>query len=217
MKKVLLSSSVIALAIFFAGCSHQVAAPTASTIEVHSSYDETIPGNWSVTVDESSTTFERDISPQSYACSAHSFMFSPGDSIKISAVDALKKTFENTTINKSTPDIEQMKRENLSGYAVIDLEGFNPRINCTQGFWSVKCNVDVDLEFGVEVRGREGKLLDKSVGSRKSVDGDSGAFCGSISELIGEAYRQALSDSLEKMVEEISNSARIREYSNTIK
>ena len=96
-----------------------------------------------------------------------------------------------------------MKLENLNGYVVVDLEGFNPRINCNSGFWSIKCNVDVDLEFGVEVRGREGKLLDKSVGSRKTVDGGAGAFAVQFRNWLEKQYRQALSDSLEKMVEEL--------------
>lgn len=202
----------IVSSLIFLGCSHKVVAPTASTIEIHTSYEEKIQGNWVVIVDESSTTFEREVSPSSYACSAHSFIFNPGESIQISAINALKKVFENATLQKRAPSIKDMKRDNLSGYALVELEGFNPRIICHQGFWSIKCTVDVDIEFGIDVRGTEGKLLGVSVGSRKSVDGGAGAFCGSISELFGESYRRALSDSLEEMVEEVSNSTKIREY-----
>ena len=192
-------------------CTHKVAVTTAPTIDIHSSYDEKVQGAWAVIVDESSTTFERDISPSSYACWAHSFLFNPGDSIKNSTINALKKVFENIEYKKSTPDIEQMKKENLNGYALVKFEGFNPRIVC-RGFQNQKCSVDVDLELGVDVRGRDGKLVGTSVGSRKTVDGKAGSFCGAISELLGEAYKQALGDSLKEMAEKISNSSKIREY-----
>lgn len=194
------------------GCSYKVASPTATTVEIHSSYENRIKGNWGIVVDKRSTTFEREISPSSYVCSMSNFIFTPGDSIRISSVNTLKKVFENATLLDKSPTKEDMEKSNLDGYALVELEGFVPRIACRSGFWSGKCTVDVDIEFGINVRSTGGKLLGISVGSRKAVDGDSGAFCGAISELFSEAYRQALSDSMEEMAEEVSNSSRIREY-----
>lgn len=207
-------ATLLVLSFIFYGCTYTVVAPTATTVEIHTSYDEKIPGNWAIIVDESSTNFETEVDVDGSGCLAYSFIFNPGESVRLSSIDAFQKVFEHTTQMKRVPSHEEMKRGNLIGNAVVELEGFDSEIVCRTKLVSVKCTVEVEIEFDIVVQGIDGKLLGATVDSRKIVrDGDGiGLTCEGISELYSKAYSLALGDSLEEMAEEISNSIRIRDY-----
>lgn len=205
------SAIVLTVLIFVTGCAHKVAGPAATAVKVRSSYAEKIKGDWAIVIDEGSTIFSRDIEVSSFECSAHSVAFDSGDSIQVSLTNATKNIFEEVMIRKTNPTIDDMKRENISGYVLISLDHFLPLVECRSGFWSDKCRGEAEIVFGIDARGQTGeKLLGTTAGGRGHSEGGSGAFCGNIGKIFGKAYQKALSRSLEELVEKVSNSKRIR-------
>lgn len=204
-------SAVIAVAIcgFLGGCAYNIAPTNAPAVNVYSSYDSKIPGTWVLVVDPS-VEFSRDIKPSTYICQAHKYPFSTGDSIKASVTQTLTNVFEELAIRPSSPSAEEMRSQNWRGVIVIRLDSFQPRLACQQGFWSATCSATADLSFGLEVNGPDGRLLGTSVGSSKTADGDSGAYCGDAANVFSEAYRLALRDALERLAEKVSNTQRLR-------
>ena len=204
---------VIALtvAILVTGCAYKVAGPAATAVKVRSSYSEKIKGDWAVVIDEGSTVFSRDIEVSSGECGFHSVAFDSGDSIQVSLANAFKNVFEEVTIRRTNPTIDDMKADKLSGYVLISLDHFLPLVECRAGFWSTKCRAETEIVFGVDARADSGeKLFGTTAGGRGYSEGGAGSFCGNIGKLSGKAYQKALSRSLEELVEKISNSKRIR-------
>ena len=110
------------------------------------------------------------------------------------------------------PNTGDLRRDNISGIVVIRLDSFIARVRCDKSFWSIDCIADIDMGFGIEVRGDKGMLFGTSAGDQKTSEGGAGSTCGDVSNVIAEAYRLALRDSMERMAEKISNSERIRAY-----
>lgn len=205
------STVVLIVAILVAGCAHKIAGPAATAVKFRSSYSEKIEGNWAVVVDEGSTVFSREIEVSSFECSLHSVAFDSEDSIQVSLVNAFKNIFEEVTVRRTNPTIDDMKADNLSGYVLISLDYFLPLVECRSGFWSTKCRTEAEVVFGIDVRRYSGeKLLGTTAGGRGHSEGGSGSFCGNIGKIFGKAYQKALSNSLEELIEKISNSKRIR-------
>ena len=202
---------VLMVIILGTGCAHKVTGPSATAVKVRSSYSEKIKGDWAVVIDEGTTVFSRDIEVSSFECGAHSAAFDSGDSIQVSLVNATKNIFEKVEVRKNNPTIDDMKEEDLSGYVLISLDHFLPLIECRSGFWSSKCRSEVEVVLGVTVSGSSGeKLLGTTAGGRGRSEGGAGAFCGNVGKIFGKAYQQALSRSLEELVERTSNSKRVR-------
>lgn len=199
---------ILAVAIFATGCTQKVVGPSATAVKVRSSYANKIAGNWAIVIDEGSTTFSRDIQVSSQECSFQNVAFSSGASMQVSLASAVKNIFENSTLRKTNPTVDDMKADGLAGYVLIGLDHFLPRIECHSGFWSIKCRAESELVLGIDIRGQSGgKLLGTTAGGRGYTEGGS---CGDIGKLSGEAYRRALSNSLEEMIEKVSNSKRLR-------
>jgi len=206
---------IISLALslsYLSSCSYSVAPTAAPAVNVYSSYDTKIQGRWALVIDEGTTEFNRVIKSSSYACSAHKYPLNSGDTISLSIKRTMANVFHEVIEMSTMPNISELSQDNISGVVIIRLDNFIARVRCDQGFWSTDCIADIDMAFGVEVRGNKGILFGTSVGDQKTSEGGAGSGCGNISNIIAEAYRLALRDSMERMAEKISNSERIRAY-----
>jgi len=203
---------IIALALTaMSACSYNVQPTSAPAVNVYSSYDEKIPGNWAVVIDEDTTVINREISPSSYVCSAHNYPFSTGNTMTVSIQRTMSQIFEETVNRSMIPSIDEMTKSMMDGYVFVRLDSFSPRLSCSTGWWSAKCTSTVDLSFGIEAREVNGDKFATSVGSTKSFDGDGGGACGEASSILAEAYRLALKDAMERLAERASNSTRLRD------
>jgi hypothetical protein len=192
------------------GCAHAVAPTKAAPVNIYSDFDEKVPGAWIIIIDPS-VEFSREVKPSTYVCSAHSYPLSSGDTIRDSLKTMFDRIVEEPIYRSQAPDAAELASTGARGVAVVRLDGFTPRLACQQGFWSGTCAATVEMTFGFEAKNAEGRLMGTSVGSEKTYDGDSGAMCGDASNILAEAYRLSLKDSLERLAERISNARRMRE------
>lgn len=205
----LLPAAAVAVSLVLSACTYNVKPTSAPAVNIYSSYDDKIAGRWAVIVDPG-TEFRRDIKPSTYVCSAHTYPFESGTTMKASVMNTLSNVFEETVVRTSTPSAEEMASGELAGVVLVRLDNFQPRLACQMGFWSGTCTATADISFGLEVSGPEGRLFGTSVGSSKTTDGDAGGACGDAANVFSEAYRLALRDALERMAERLSNAQKIR-------
>lgn len=192
------------------GCTYAVKPMSAPAVNVYTSYDDKIPGRWAVVVDDS-VNVRRELKASTHVCSAHTYPFEAGETLRTSIHRTMEQVFETAEPRPTPPSSSDLEAEGLMGYTIVRLNDLIPRISCQMGFWSGTCTGSADLSLAVEVIGRTGKLLGSSVGSTKSADGDAGGACGGAAEQFSEAYRLALKETLERMAERIGNAERVRE------
>lgn len=197
--------------LIFGGCTHIAATVSSPAISVYSAYEDRIPGNWALVIDESVKTSNTTVKPSGYLCSAHNYRLDIQESLATSIQETMSNTFYNVEVRDSLPSPKELDDQGLDGSILVRLESFQPRVFCQQSFFSGHCMADSSLSFGVVVRGPEGKIFATTAGTSRSMDGDSGAMCGRIAQLLADNFQDTARASLERLAERISNSRQIRD------
>lgn len=206
-----LSYLVIGMAGLVSGCAYNVQPVSTKAINIYSSYESKVPGQFAVVLDDSIRNVNREIKPVSHVCSAHTYPISIGDSIAVSVKHTLDSVFEQTVEQSTMPTSEAMTKQGLRGVVLVKMDDFSPRLSCSMGFWSGTCSGSTDISFGVNVRGANGTLLlATTVSGSKTFDGDSGGGCDGGANVLAESITRATKDALERLAERISNSSRLR-------
>lgn len=206
MKYFTLAVSIAALA----GCSYAVKPVSAPAVNVYSSYEDKIPGKWVVVVADTSDLV-REIKPSGFTCSAHKYPFDAGDSIRLSVQNTLQNVFEEIELRSVNPTLEEIERTGFSGYLMIRVTAFQPRLSCSPGFWEASCTATSELAIGVDAFGHSGKLLGTSVSGSKSSDGGAGGYCGEAANIFADAFQASVKDTMERLAERVSNATKLRE------
>jgi len=199
--------------VLLGGCSYAVKPVSMPAVNIYSSYDEKIPGTWFIVLDEDMRNIDREISASSHVCSAHKYPINVGDAIATSVNRTMRSVFENTLERKSMPTNQELTEAGAKGTVLVKLDTFEPRVRCSMGFWSGSCTGSADIEFGVIVRGKDGKLFATSVGDSATVDGDSGGACEGVANILSESISKSVKEALERMGERLSNSPKLRDKS----
>ncbi|MDP2002154.1 MAG: hypothetical protein ACYCX0_10575 [Desulfurivibrionaceae bacterium] len=201
---------IIGLAGLVSGCAYNVQPVSTKAINIYSSYESKVPGQFAVVLDDSIRNVNREVKPVSHVCSAHSYPIFLGESIAVSVKHTLDSVFEQTVEQSTMPSTEAMKKLGLRGVVFVKMDDFSPRLSCSMGFWSGTCSGSTDISFGVNIRGTNGTLLATSVSGSKTFDGDSGGGCGGGANVLSESITRATRDALERLAERVSNSPRLR-------
>ena len=194
-----------------ANCSYKVPTKTSPAVNVYSSYDDKIPAKFAVVVD-SNCEVQRDVSPSSYVCSAHSYPISTDQCIVTSVVETSRSVFNEVVETSNIPTQQEMQQSNMEGCVYVSLKRFEPSIRFAQKFWGATAiaSCDIVLEVKVIDENRK-KMLVTTVGANRTVDGEGGIGCGGGSEVLSDAIYQTLRDLMERYAERVSNSYKLRD------
>lgn len=174
-------------------------------INVYTSDGGKIPGTWVYVIDDSVTSASRQIKASSHACSLHTYPVNAGDSLSSSVSNAMEQIFENTLPRKALPTSSSAVEEGLSGAAIIKLDEFYPKFNCSIGQIEGYCTANTDLSLTVTlVHYPEGKRKYVHASSQRSADGSSGQMCAAVSNVIAASVKKTTKDVLERIGEKIS-------------
>lgn len=211
MTRTILSLLVIAS---ISGCAYNVPTISVAPTNIYTTYENKIPGNFALIVDDSVTNVSRQVRSSSHVCSAHTFPIVLGDSAASSINRLMESLFDNITTRSTMPTSDEMKRGNLKAAVVVKLDSFEPRVTCSMGFWSGSCTASADVSFGLVASGPSGRLAAFSSGGSKSADGDAGGACEGAARVLGDAISKSMKDALERMGERIANSQTLRQAQN---
>lgn len=194
----------------FSGCAYNVQPVSTKAINIYSSYESKVPGQFAVVLDDSIRNVSREVKPTSHVCSAHTYPVSFGDAISVSVKHTLDSVLEQTVEQSTMPSTETMAKLGLRGVVFVKMDDFSPRLSCSQGFWSGTCSGSTDISFGVNIRDASGTLLATSVSGSKTFDGSAGGGCGGAADVLSESISRATKDAMERLAERVSNSPRLR-------
>lgn len=201
---------IVALAAVSLGaCTYAVKPTSAPAVNIYTTFESKIPGRWALVVEDGGS-MNRQITMGSYACSAHTYPFDGTESLATSTRSTLQQVFEAVESRSSAPTREQMQADGLAGVILVRVDTFQPRATCTQSFWTMNCTSNVELSLGVRIDGLEESLFASSVGSQRSADGDAGGACGNVPNVVADAYRNTLRDTMERLAERVGGAPKLR-------
>lgn len=212
MRKSLLLATVALVMALGAGCSYKTPVNTVQSVNVYSSYDEKIPGKFAVIINADTNLLDKTVSPSSFTCAAHKFPISLTDSFTSSIIATNESIFESIFQRENIPSVEEMKKDNLSGYIFITSKLFEPRLQFIPGFWSATASASTDIGFDYNIRDSQNNLvLNGSISGNRTADGGAGGACEGGSSVLAESISKSLRDALERYGERVSNSPKLRE------
>ena len=212
MKKFLALVCLAMVMTLGSGCTYKAPVDSIKNVNVYSAYEEKIHGNFAIIVNNDEGLFNKTVSPSSYQCGAHDFSITFADSFVSSIKDANSSIFESIVSRTTIPTVDEMEKDNLAGYILIQGKLFEPRITFIPGFWSARASSTVNIGFDYSIRDKNNDLvITGSVSGERTHEGDAGAFCSGGTEILMEATQKAMRDVLERYGERVSNSQKLRD------
>ena len=195
------------------GCSYKAPVDSVQNINVYSSYEGKIEGAFDLIINIDPGLAQRDITPSSYICTMYHFPVDVQASVRSSVYSATEKVFEQINERTDIPSRENMKREGKSGYIIVRLKEFEPSLYFTQGFFTVTAHASCESGIEVEIRNKDNtKVFETAVTGNRSSSGDGGMRCGGGAEVLADAVKKSFRESLERYVERLSTTAKLREH-----
>jgi hypothetical protein len=192
------------------GCTHRTPINSVGSVTVYTTFENKIPGKFAIIVGTASESLDRTVEPASHICSGWSYPLEFTSSFATSMVSASSYIFEEVT--RSYPaEIDNLKKEGYSGYVLISVKHFEPRLMFIPKMFEATGVADANIGFDYSVRNINNKVIVSGMATAsRTADGSAGGVCERGSELIQTAVRNALQTSLEQYVERVANSENVR-------
>ena len=211
MKKLGLLVLILVMALGV-GCSYKTPVNTVQGVNVYSSNEDKIPGRFALIINADKSLFDKTISSTSFICSAHKFPISLTDAFISSIKQVNESIFEYVSERVTIPTLEEMEKDNFSGYIFINSKIFEPRLQFIPGFWSTTASASTDIGFDYSIRDNNNiLLLNGTISGNRTSDGDAGNMCAGGGNVLAESISKSLRDALERYGERVSNSPKLRE------
>jgi hypothetical protein len=205
------AAMLLLFALSLMGCAYKVDPQTQPAVNIYTTYEDKLPGNYVFVADDSLKNIKRDVKPSSFVCSAHTYPTEIGPSLVASLNSTLQKVADNVQMAESGVSIEKVSGTTMQRSVFVRLDTFSPRLSCSPGFWQGYCTASADISLGVTVTGPEGRLFSSSVGSSRSADGDAGQACDGGAKVLSQAIELTMRDTMERMAERLAASTKLRE------
>lgn len=191
------------------GCSYHTEVGVSPAYNVYSSYDKPIPGRWALYVD-SQKLGALVVEVDSFGCGVHDFSMDIAAPFRKSVVETMSVLVEEIELIEAPSSMEELSGGDHLGQMVILANNFDAKIR-----FDFRANAEVELEVSIIVAGLENSLLEATVSSEgNSVE--STVFCGGGANALANAAEEAIEEVLERLGERVSNSRKIREYTDNV-
>lgn len=197
-RNIFLGSVILALV----GCAHRIEATSVSSVNVYTTRDAKIAGNYNLVIDDNIKSLAKDVKMASYACSAHSYPMAVGEVLSQSIRNATRSAFEQANELQSGGT----SSPGITGTIIYRLEDFQPKLSCQSGFWTMSCTATTEIGMNVMVRDKDGKVVvNTAANASRTADGEAGSMCDKAGVYVGESFTKATKEVLERLLERISN------------
>ncbi len=201
MKKTIFPVVLICALFSFFGCSYKAHVPSTSAPVAEIRSDKQMDYSASYYIGDEISNLNKQITPSSYVCSAHTFPLSVSQGLQNSIIKVLEGTFKS--VNRSsttTPSAEDGKYK-----FIFSLDSFNPSLRFATGFWEASIFARSELIMKVKVVDKDGKEV---VRTTISGDGaaDSSGHCGDGAQVLADATQKSIKRVLENFVYKVINS-----------
>jgi hypothetical protein len=204
-------AAAILAALSLAGCAYKVEPQAQPAVNIYTTYEDKLPGNYVFVADDSLKNVKREVKPSSYVCSAMSYPTDIGPSLVASLNSTLQKVADNVQVAETGVSVEKISADSQQRVVFVRLDSFSPRLSCSPGFFEGYCTASADMSLGVTVTGPGGRLFSSSVGSSRTADGGSGSACDGGAKVLSQAIELTMRDTMERMAERLSASTKLRD------
>lgn len=209
-----LLGSVVCL-FLLSGCTYHAEVRVSPPYSVYSDHGEPIPGHWVVHVDTQNLE-GRVIKTDGLLGRAHNFAMDIAAPFKKSVLETVSKLVEKIELVDAPLSTDALSRSIHLGQIAVRVESFDPKIRFELGWWTNSAHAEVELETSIAVDGSENRLLEATVSSEGDSEGSSGAFGEGGANVLANAAEEAIEKNLERLREQISNSKKIRKYTDNV-
>lgn len=197
-----------AVALMVGACAYQVSAPVKPAYDVYMSYEEKIPGQFAIYVDDS-VLFDR-IKVTGLACSAHSYPLDARSAFRQSVVRTISNIVGGAVVFDKPLNRKELEVNGLDGIIIVRADDMNVNIRVIPGFWSAEADAEVEFVAGVIVDGLSGRIFGGTVVGEGAARSDAGAACGGVVDAIAAAAGESMRALMRNLGERVANSERIR-------
>jgi len=203
MKKI----AVFSLLPLLMGCSHPAQVPISPALDVVSSRTAKIPGKWLLYVE--APGFDREIGEGQFACSAQRFPVAAAAAFKSSAAETVRSVLEDVHVVSAVPDVRQLAEQGARGSIVIRGKSLRPRLDAKQGTMMADLEGQAVIVAALTVESQQGRLLGQTVQGSGFATAEAGTACKGGSVALSGAVSEAISETMGRIAEALSNSDRL--------
>jgi len=202
------ATAVLAVALSLSACARNVEVMSAPNLNVYTSYADKMPGKWALFVQASS--LRRDVHTDGFQCAAYNYPLNLESSFKESVAATFRNLVTEVNLVNQAPTVASLANDGYAGLIRVNGDDLRAHLTIKPGFFSATAEVTVEIDAGVIVEGRTGRLLGTQASGTGRADHDAGAFCSGTGATISEASQSAMKASLGQLAERFSNSPQVR-------
>ena len=199
------------MAIFYSGCTYKTSVDIVKNVNIYSCYEEKIPGNFALIIDNEESIMDVEISPSTRTCWTDTYKIYFYNTFNNSIKEMNSNIFQSILEKKTIPSVSEMEKDNFDGYILIRSKFFEPRIEVISSGLESIARVTVGIGFDYIIRDKNNKMiLNDTVSSERTYE-ENISLCSHASKSINSAVQKSMRDALERYGERISNSEKLRE------
>jgi len=204
----------LALAAATGACAYQAPTEVSAALNVYSSYDDPLPLNVALYVE--AEDLAADVRPDGYDCSAHRFPVDARAAFVGSVVQTLGNLTRSVVVVDQPISTGQFARTGVDAMVVVTSEDLDSDLIFIQRPFNADVEAEIEIEARITVDGPQGRLLGTSVQGDGEARQAAGSFCSGGAPAVGEATNEAIEDTMQRLGERFTNSARLREYADQV-
>jgi len=164
-----------------------------------------IDGNWAYIIDDSVNIAHKAIRASSHACSAHTYPIEAVNMFSVSIDNAISRLFKNYHKVSSVPNPAEIKKLDLRGTVIINIDEFNPKFSCTTSPGEFYCTASTDVSITARlINYKNGGNRFIHATAQRSADGGDGGSCQNVSLILTESIKKTIKEVLERITEKLS-------------
>ena len=199
---------IVFAALALGACTFTSDVDVNAAFNVYSNYENKGQGKWAFYAD-GSRLFDRDVDVLGIACFGHTYPLDARKAFEQSAFRTFENLVEKIELVNSPIAANQLSRRGFNGQIVVKSEDMKAEMSVSPGFWSATLKSEVDITASVSAFNGLGRLL----GSTASQEGETktdGAFCSTLTKVLGPAASDSIKRVLTILAERFTSSRRVR-------
>ena len=200
--------ALIAIGLICCGCARDVAITSAPNLNVYTSYTAKVPGKWALFV--TADPLRKTVRPDGTACAAYNWPVDLSGAFRQSAAATFRNLVEEVDLIDQPVAAETLTAGGYSGIIRINGDDIRTHMSVAQSFFSSTIEVAAEIDTGLLVDGRSGRLLGTQTTGLGRGENDVGLLCDGAAAAIEISAQAAMKTALGQLAERFSNAPQLR-------
>ena len=199
---------VVICTLTLSGCTYNAVPDIAPAVYVPSTVGARLPGKFFLVVESDEMNKNAEVGDLN--CSANRYAVNAKEVFEQSVIQTIEKVVEQVEFLASPASKEAMIAKKARGQITVRAEEFVPQLLWDPGVFNSAIESVVDVSARISVDGAEGVLFSSTIDATRQAKAAS-SFCSEGAKVAGEASSLAIQELMERLAEELGNSATLRQ------